>query len=95
MRYAGAQALAAVQRWRALGRGVTMLRDTYGLPVLVGASRKSLFSALVGASAVDTRLAGTLAAHLAAFAHGARVFRVHDCAEHRDAFAVMQAIAGG
>ena len=83
-----------LQNLRALGAGVAALRATYGLPVLVGASRKSLFAALVGASAVHERLPGTLAAHLAARAGGASLFRVHDCREHRDAFAVADAIAG-
>ncbi len=82
------------QNLRALGAGVAALRATFGLPILVGASRKSLFATLIGAAAVEDRLTGTLAAHLAAYAHGARVFRVHDCAAHRDALAVTQAIAG-
>ena len=81
------------QNLRALGAGVAALRSTYDLPVLVGASRKSLFAALIGKTAVEDRLVGTLAADLAALRHGARIFRVHDCAEHRDAFAVYEAIA--
>ena len=81
------------QNLRALGAGVAALRAAYDLPVLVGASRKSLFAALIGATAIEDRLVGTLAAHLAALAHGARVFRVHDCAAHRDAFAVIRAVA--
>ena len=83
------------QNIRALGAGVAALRATFGLPVLVGASRKSLFAALIGATAVEDRLVGTIAAHLAAYAHGAGVFRVHDCAEHRDALRVTRAIADG
>ena len=81
------------QNLHALGAGIAALRATYGLPILVGASRKSLFSALIGAKATDDRLIGTIAAHLAALARGARVFRVHDCAAHRDAFTVTRAIA--
>ena len=83
------------QNIRALGAGVATLRRVFGLPVLVGASRKSLFAALIGATSVEDRLVGTIAAHLAAFAHGAGVFRVHDCAEHRDALLVTRAIADG
>lgn len=79
------------QNLAALGAGVAALRG-YGLPVLVGASRKSLFAALIGATAVEERLIGTLAAHLSARGHGASLFRVHDCAAHRDAFAVHEAI---
>ena len=83
------------QNIRALGAGVAVLRRTYGLPVLVGCSRKSLFAALIGATRVEDRLVGTLAAHLAAVANGASVLRVHDCAEHRDALAVTRAIRDG
>ena len=76
-----------------LGRGVGVLRATYGLPVLVGCSRKSLFAALIGARRVEDRLVGTLAANLTSVAHGADVLRVHDCAAHRDALVVTRAIA--
>jgi dihydropteroate synthase len=76
----------------ALGAGVSAMRTAFNLPVLVGASRKSLFASLIGAKAVEDRLVGTLAAHLAARAHGASLFRVHDCTPHRDAFAVTEAI---
>ena len=82
------------QNLRALGAGVAALA-AYGLPVLVGVSRKSLFAALIGKAAPEDRLIGTLAANLAAHAHGATIFRVHDCAEHRDAFAVTRAISDG
>jgi dihydropteroate synthase len=63
----------------------------YGLPILIGISRKSIFGALLGAT-VDGRLIGTIAANLVAAMHGARVFRVHDPAEHRAAFTVLDAI---
>ena len=56
-------------------------------------SRKSLFAALIGKAAPADRLVGTLAANLAALSRGAGLFRVHDCAEHRDAIAVTRAIA--
>jgi dihydropteroate synthase len=68
------------------------LRETFGLPVLVGLSRKSFIGALTGAP-VGERLAGTLAAHLAARARGAAIFRVHDVAEHAQAFKIWAAIA--
>ncbi len=63
----------------------------YGLPLLVGISRKSLLGAMVG-SEVESRLAATLAANLAAAAHGASIFRVHDAAAHVAAFKVFDAI---
>ena len=67
------------------------LRATYGLPILIGVSRKRLFGDLLGSS-VDDRLIGTIAANLTALARGAAVFRVHDAAEHAAAFKVFEAI---
>ena len=67
------------------------LRAAYGLPILIGVSRKRLFGDLLGLS-VDGRLIATLAANLAALARGAAVFRVHDAAEHAAAFRVLGAI---
>jgi len=67
------------------------LRATFGLPILIGVSRKRLFGDLLGAS-VEGRLIGTLAANLTTLARGAAVFRVHDAAEHAAAFKVFDAI---
>jgi dihydropteroate synthase len=53
----------------------------FGLPVLIGASRKRFIAALTGAP-VEQRLAGTLAAHLRAVSRGARIVRAHDVADH-------------
>jgi dihydropteroate synthase len=69
---------------------ISALRD-YGLPLLIGVSRKSLFGSILGAD-VDQRLIGTLAANLLAAVHGASIFRVHDAAEHAAAFKVFEAI---
>lgn len=81
------------QNLRAL-RATDELRAAYGLPLLIGVSRKSLFGLLLGAD-VDARLIGTIAANLATLARGARVFRVHDVAEHRAALAIWSAIEHG
>jgi dihydropteroate synthase len=67
------------------------LKD-YGLPILIGVSRKSLL-AEPDATPVDTSIFRTLAANLAAAANGASFFRVHDVAEHAAAFKVFDAIA--
>ena len=67
------------------------LKRAFGLPVLIGVSRKRIFGELLGAE-VDNRLIGTLAANLTTLARGADVFRVHDAAEHRAAFTVFEAI---
>ena len=68
------------------------IRD-YGLPIMVGISRKAFLGSLTEGSPEAT-LAGTLAASLAAAAGGAALFRVHDVAEHVAALRVFQAIRG-
>jgi dihydropteroate synthase len=68
------------------------LKD-YGLPILIGVSRKSLLAEKSTQPPVDTSVVRTLAANLAAAANGASVFRVHDVAEHVAAFKVFDAIA--
>lgn len=65
-----------------------------GYPLLVGLSRKAFVGALTGRPA-EGRLAGSLGAALAAYAKGARVFRVHDVAETRDALSLYHAAATG
>jgi len=59
-------------------------------PVLIGASRKSFLGKILGVEAPQ-RLWGTLAAHTWAVLQGARVIRVHDVAEARQAAAVADA----
>jgi dihydropteroate synthase len=68
----------------------TQLQD-YSLPILIGISRKSIFGALLGAT-VEGRLIGTIAANVVTAMYGAKIFRVHDPAEHRAAFTVLDAI---
>jgi dihydropteroate synthase len=68
-----------------------ILKQAFGLPVLVGLSRKRFIGALTGAP-TQARLAGTLAADLAALQSGADIFRVHDVVEHADAFKVWNAL---
>ncbi|MCU0308367.1 MAG: dihydropteroate synthase [Thermoleophilia bacterium] len=63
-----------------------------GRPLVVGVSRKGMLGALTG-RAVDGRLAGSLAAGLAAVARGAAVLRVHDVPETVDALTVWEAVA--
>jgi dihydropteroate synthase len=75
------------QNFTALANLATL--KEYGLPILVGVSRKSL---LAGLSPVETSLVRTLAANLAAAANGASIFRVHDVTEHVAAFKVFDAI---
>jgi dihydropteroate synthase len=67
------------------------LRSAFGLPILIGVSRKRLIDDPFG-DGVDGRLIVTLAATLNALTRGATVFRVHDAAEHALAFKVFEAI---
>ena len=62
-----------------------------GVPVVAGWSRKSTLGAVTGRP-VGERLAASLAAALLAVQHGARILRVHDVRETRDALAVVQAL---
>ena len=67
-----------------------VLREAYGLPMLIGVSLKRLLSD--SSADVDGRLIVTLTANLGALARGAPVFRVHDAADHAAAFKVFEAI---
>lgn len=62
-----------------------------GFPVLVGLSRKSFLGTMTG-SPVENRLAGSLAAALAAAEAGADIVRVHDVAATADALKVWEAL---
>jgi dihydropteroate synthase len=65
--------------------------DTFGLPLLVGASRKR-FIATISPSEPDQRLGGSIAAHLIAAKAGARIIRTHDVWETLQALRVATAI---
>jgi dihydropteroate synthase len=63
----------------------------FGLPLLVGASRKR-FIDTVSPAPPDQRLGGSIAAHLLAVANGAAIIRTHDVAETVQALRVNAAI---
>jgi len=63
----------------------------FGLPLLVGASRKRFIS-VVTPSEPHQRLGGSIAAHLVAAKAGARIIRTHDVAETLQALRVAAAI---
>jgi dihydropteroate synthase len=65
--------------------------QTFGLPVLVGASRKRFISTVVP-SEPHQRLGGSIAAHLLAAERGAKIIRAHDVAETVQALRVAAAI---
>jgi dihydropteroate synthase len=64
---------------------------SFGLPILVGASRKRFISSVVP-SEPDQRLGGSIAAHLIAAKAGARIIRTHDVSETVQALRVAAAI---
>ncbi|MGB8579091.1 MAG: dihydropteroate synthase [Pseudolabrys sp.] len=63
----------------------------FGLPLLVGASRKRFIST-VTPSAPDERIGGSIAAHLLGVQKGAAIVRAHDVAETVQALRVGAAI---
>lgn len=69
----------------------TQTLTQFGLPVLIGASRKSMIGAVLNVEAKD-RLFGTLGVHAAAYQKGASIFRVHDVKEHVEMFRLMERI---
>ena len=66
------------------------LRDL-GRPVVFGSSRKSFIGKITGAP-VETRLGGTVASNVIAYANGAEVLRVHDVGPVREALTAAEAI---
>ena len=65
--------------------------QSFGLPLLVGASRKRFIST-VTPSEPHQRLGGSIAAHLLAARNGAQIIRAHDVAETVQALRVTAAI---
>ena len=74
-------------------RSLRTLRETFGLPVLVGVSHKSVIGLLSG-RAVDERGPATLAAELYAVRQGVDWIRTHDVRALRDAIVVQGALEG-
>ena len=64
---------------------------SFGLPLLVGASRKR-FIDKISPAPPDQRLGGSVAAHLLAVRDGAAIIRTHDVAETIQALRVVAAI---
>ena len=63
----------------------------FGYPLLIGASRKSMIDKIIP-TPIHERLAGSLAIHLKAYEHGARILRVHDVKEHVQALNVLRTL---
>ena len=71
--------------WTAMFHGL-------GVPILVGASRKSSIASLSAGEPADQRLAGSLGLAMAAVAQGCQLLRVHDVAETKQALAIQMAL---
>jgi len=77
------QSMTALARLQELRR--------FGLPLLVGASRKRFISTVTPSEPTE-RLGGSIAAHLLAVQNGARIIRTHDVHETVQAIRVSAAI---
>jgi dihydropteroate synthase len=77
------QSMEAIQRLAEL--------QSFGLPILVGASRKRFISTVSPSEPMD-RIGGSLAAHVIAFLNGAAMIRTHDVAVTIQALRVAAAI---
>lgn len=64
-----------------------------GRPVVLGASRKSSLARLTGRTDPAQLVAASVATTVLGYQRGARIFRVHDVAEHRDALIIAEAVA--
>jgi len=65
----------------------------FGLPLMIGASRKSFIEMLSSSSDIpERRLGGSIAAAVASVINGADIVRVHDVAPTVEALKVIQAI---
>lgn len=64
----------------------------HGLPVMVGTSRKGFLGEVIGDDSRVGRDRATALTTALAYAHGARLFRVHDIPRSRDALRVAGAI---
>jgi dihydropteroate synthase len=67
----------------------------FGLPVLLGVSRKTFIGRLSKGEPPTERLGGSLAAALAGLEQGMQIVRVHDVAETIQAMAVWRAMRAG
>lgn len=73
-------------------RRLPELRAHFGLPVLLGASRKRCIGVASGVDIAAQRVAGSVAAHLWGAMRGADIVRVHDVSAHMEALGVLRAI---
>lgn len=61
-------------------------------PILSAASRKSFIGKASGVAAPEERVAGSVAASIAHYLHGVRLFRVHDVYAHKEGLEIARAV---
>ncbi|GAD53986.1 dihydropteroate synthase [Limimaricola cinnabarinus] len=66
----------------------------FGLPLLLGVSRKRFIGTISGAEAPKARMPGSVAVALIAAQQGAHVLRVHDVEETKQALSLLRAVMG-
>ena len=59
---------------------------------MVGVSRKRVIGEITGVSEPKERVMGTIGVHVVALTRGARLFRVHDVRQHRQALDAAWAV---
>jgi dihydropteroate synthase len=74
--------------------GLTLLHGL-GVPLLLGASRKSFIGMLTGVKTARKRVPGSIAAALQGAAQGVQILRVHDVTETWQALTVWEAMQRG
>ena len=76
-----------LMNWAAMLHGL-------GVPVLIGASRKSSIAKMSAGEDADRRVAGSLVLAMKGVEQGCQLLRVHDVAETRQALSVAMALGG-
>lgn len=80
------------QNLELIGRLAEISKEFDGLPMLVGASRKSFIGRILGGVAPQERISGTVAAHAVAAWNGADIIRAHDVREAVESLKVVSAV---
>jgi dihydropteroate synthase len=75
----------------AIIRNIKRFHDL-GVPILLGASRKSFLEKIFGPAPPHERVSGSVSVALWGLSQGVQVYRVHDVKETADAFKTAQAI---
>lgn len=75
-----------------LMQNLEALKTSYHLPLLIGVSRKRMIGELLNQPEPTERVLGSVAAALFSLNQGAKIIRVHDVKESKDAMTVWQAL---